>query len=210
MAARLRSSGGTPLPYLRVIVSLPSRQDSNVFLAGAWLPRCNVCAANGSTCNHCVPELDATSGCPCGSAWSSEDPVSSGWVQEGSARLFGAENYMEVVVYHRRCSNQCVRYNCSLSLLSHHANLPLHMLLSRACDKRLSYDGGHDGVFNYSNKTLVLHEVAQQYVDRSIEGQRSFYTHWRTMHRAYYRARGGHLDGFWSRATHRYACILYM
>jgi CxC4 like cysteine cluster associated with KDZ transposases len=75
----------------------------------------------------------------------------------------------------------------------------------RSCDNRLLYDGGHDGVFNYSNRTLVLHEVAQQYVDRTIEGQRSFCEHWRNMKRAYTRARDGDLNGFWSRATHRYA-----
>jgi hypothetical protein len=82
------------------------------------------------------------------------------------------------------------------------------MLLCRDCDSRLLYDGGHDGVFNYSNKTWVLHEVAQHYVDRTIEGLRLFYEHWQGMKLAYARARDGTLDGFWSRATHRYVLLI--
>jgi CxC4 like cysteine cluster associated with KDZ transposases len=66
----------------------------------------------------------------------------------------------------------------------------------------LMYDGLHDGVFNFSNHTLVLHEVASQCLDRTIEGMRSFFEHWRAMERAYGRVRAD-MTGFWNRATHR-------
>ena len=34
---------------------------------------------------------------------------------------------------------------------------------------RLSYDGGQEGVFNYSDKTLITHELGHSYTDDVVE-----------------------------------------
>lgn len=107
----------------------------------------------------CVP--DSTGTCPaCGSAWKEGDPVTEGWKCDKKGTLYGPSSSIPVTVYYRPCS---------------------------MCDAKKDYDGFRDGVFNYSNETLFLHEVMLMYVD-AIRGCRMpFNAYFLIMERQYAR-----------------------
>jgi hypothetical protein len=66
----------------------------------------------------------------------------------------------------------------------------------------LEYEGDADGIFNFSNKTLVLYEKAASCMNSIPEGQYSFHQDWRSMKEDFVTA-GYDPTDFWSRATHR-------
>jgi len=106
---------------------------------------------------HCVPPADGSS-CTCGGAWDSRDPVEQGWIAERGATLYGTNAALPVTVFYRPCT---------------------------ACDAKQPYDGHHEGVFNYSNKTLFLHEVMSDYVHGMAECRMPFYAYYSILRRRY-------------------------
>lgn len=65
----------------------------------------------------------------------------------------------------------------------------------------LEYDGGVDRIFNYSNKVLLLYELAFDYADGMTTHNLPLAAHWRQMQGRYQRVQGP--AGLMSRSTHR-------
>ena len=80
-------------------------------------------------------------------------------IKEIQATLYGSYEAIDVTVYERHCACGCLK----------------------------PYDGKSDGVFNYSNKTLWLHETMMAYVDLMIEARMPFNAYYEVLQRQYQR-----------------------
>lgn len=109
--------------------------------------------------SDCVPTCHGA--CPnCASAWDTRDPVTEGWLMKRGT-LYGSSSSMRVDVYYRKCSH---------------------------CNFKKQYDGWDDGVYNFSNECLFLHEVMLGYVDAMPECQMPINAYFCILQRAYKRA----------------------
>ena len=80
-------------------------------------------------------------------------------VKEMHATLYGCYESIEVTVYERKCH----------------------------CGETKAYDGLVDGVFNYSNKTLWLHETMLTYIDLMMDARMPFNAYYKVLGRQYER-----------------------
>lgn len=104
-----------------------------------------------------VPDASGTCA-SCGEAWDPDDPVTRAWITCERGTLYGHEMSCSFSVYYRPCTK---------------------------CDAKKIYDGWEDGVFNYSNRTLFLHEVVKKYMHDLPEGRATMYGFHASMSRAY-------------------------
>lgn len=111
-----------------------------------WLPACSHCQKTGETCTHCVPDVDGQ--CErCGSDWNDGDPVQAGWLRQRHAALLGCQGAVQVSTYYRPCLG---------------------------CSAQKSFDGRNLGIFNFTDKTLLLHELLFQYLDSMVHSKTTF------------------------------------
>jgi hypothetical protein len=80
-------------------------------------------------------------------------------VNQEKATVYGCYESLEVMVFDRVCQ----------------------------CGHKKQYDGLSDGVFNYSNKTLWLHETMLTYVDLMVEARMPFNAYFKFLRRQYER-----------------------
>lgn len=69
---------------------------------------------------------------------------------------------------------------------------------------RLEYDGWCDGVYNYSGRVMITHEVGHSYTDAVVETASTLHAHFRTHVMALYRSGREYPI---CRGTHR--CVIY-
>jgi hypothetical protein len=126
-----------------------------------WLPACQDCKKRtGTSCTHCVPDADGH--CDrCGSEWNSGSPIQNEWLKERQAVLMGCQGAMEVSTYYRPC---------------------------QGCHAQKSFDGQDVGIFNFSDKTLFLHELMFQYLDSMAHSKTTFTGFYSMLHDQYARS----------------------
>lgn len=118
----------------------------NPLNASPWLPACQDCQRTGTSCTHCVPDADGH--CDrCGSEWNSGSPIQNEWLKERRALLLGYHGAMEVSTYYRPC---------------------------QVCNAQRSFDGHDVDIFNFSDRTLLLHELMFQYLDSMPHSKTTF------------------------------------
>lgn len=96
----------------------------------------------------CKPDALGKCG-KCDSSWDDGDPVAQ-WITQKDAIVLGKSKSWRVDVYHRPCSNA-------------------------ACSGKKPYTGESEGIFNYSNKTLLCHELGLEYMTNMATGKRPFF-----------------------------------
>lgn len=126
-----------------------------------WLPACQDCKKRtGTSCTHCVPDADGHCD-QCGSEWNSGNPIQNEWLKERQAVLMGCQGAMEVSTYYRPC---------------------------QGCHAQKSFDGQDVGIFNFSDKTLFLHELMFQYLDSMAHSKTTFTGFYSMLHDQYARS----------------------
>lgn len=86
--------------------------------------------------------------------------------------------------------------------------LTLLACVCSSCGCTLEYDGQEDGIFNYSNKTLLTHELGHDYADSMPLLELTFAAHYRMMEERYGRTKPP--AGLFSRNTHSTAIQAFM
>lgn len=105
---------------------------------------------------RCIPTCDGV--CTCGAKWNHGDPVTNAWITRKNATLYGQHSSKRVTVYYRPCT---------------------------VCDARKGYDGYEDGVFNYSDESLFLHETMFGYINSFAKCNMTFYAYHAIMETQY-------------------------